>query len=422
MTRTRTILMSGMFDMHNFGDLMFPLVAQMHLEPRGFRIQPVSATGCKASLVDAPVSLSLPEALTQDCPMDGVLIGGGYIVHGHRLDILREYRAGDTGAWVGPGTWLGATLAGALHDVPVAWNAPGAPHPVGGPSRHLAAPAFAAADYLSVRDLGSRRLLGEGGEHAEIIPDTIVDLPKLWTAKSLEQDFKSMLGRLGLDGDGRILAVHTRGRSLAGEPVTSFAVKLQETCQKLDLTPVFVGLGSAHNDHAIATALHEAMTIQSAALNTPTSLREIAALLAHAQAYVGSSLHGYVGAYSYNRPAVLVARPSYQKFRGFIDHVQRPGDMAKSWDQALAQLPKATAPGAPPTTLTDTLTLHWNRIADCFHQGPAPGRAARMTFLRQYVSAGIRQGGTGWPFLPFTTQQNLEAALSGDDVRDKEPI
>lgn len=422
MTGTRTILMAGMFDMNNFGDLMFPLIARMQLEKVGFEVRAVSATGVRPDLQDVLPSLSLPDLLADPPQAQGMLIGGGYMIHGHRLDILREYRTGDTGAWVGPGMWQGATLTAALADIPVAWNAPGAPHPVGGASRHLAAPAYAAADYLSVRDAGSRKLLGPGGEQACIVPDTIVDLPHLWSARALQGDFHALRDRLGLAGDAKILAVHARGRSLGSEPVASFAMRLEQACRRFGLTPVFVGLGSAHNDHAMAQALHSAMTLPSAALNDPRGLREIAALLAHSEAYVGSSLHGYVAAYAYDRPAVLVARPSYQKFRGFIDHVERPQDLARNWDEALHHLAKRAASGPPPTALTQTLARHWQTIAATFEKGAETGRANRMAFLRRYMASGLGKGGTAWSFLPLTTQAALDAAQSGEDVKDKDPI
>lgn len=416
----KPILMHGMFDMHNFGDLVFPLIARAHLEPRGFQICPVSATGVKPDLTDAPASIALPQALGQQAA--GVLIGGGYIIHGHRLDLLREYRDGDVGAWVGAGNWLGATLLGALGDIPVAWNAPGVPHPLSGPVKSLAAQSFAAADYFNLRDDGSRRLLGEAGARASIVPDTVIDLPMVWSAADLAVDFRQMLQRLGLPGDGRILAVHLRGRSLGKEPLEHFAPKLQAMCEQAGLTPVFVGLGSAHNDNKIACALRDAMTIPSAALDKPVSLREIAALLAHADGYIGSSLHGYVGAFAYGRPAVLVGRPAYWKFAGFIDHVDRPEDLALDWDSALAKLAAKPTAGVLPIRTRQALDDHWTQVAQTFDAGPEPGRAGRMAFLRAYVQAGMVQGGDSWPLQPFTTPQALAAAAQGDDVRGKEPI
>ena len=41
----RDILVCGMYDMRNFGDLMFPLIARHELGQRGYRVRALSPTG-----------------------------------------------------------------------------------------------------------------------------------------------------------------------------------------------------------------------------------------------------------------------------------------------------------------------------------------------------------------------------------------
>jgi polysaccharide pyruvyl transferase WcaK-like protein len=416
------ILMTGMFDMHNFGDLLFPLLAEAKLAPLGFKIVPVSATGVRPRLNDAAQSLSLAEAFGRAEPAAGVLIGGGYILHTHRLDILREYRAGDTGAWVGAANWLGAGLLAAVHDAPIAWNAPGAPHPLSKIAEGLAPALIKASDYVSVRDRGSQKVLTPGSDAAEIVPDTLVDLPYLWPMSILAKPYAQLRAKLEISNDQKILAVHARGRSFSEMPLAELAKKIEARCRTYGLTPVFIGLGSAHNDDSIAQALHKAMTIPSACLSAPQSLQQIAALLAHCDAYIGSSLHGYIAAYSYGRPAVLVGRPSYQKFRGFLNHVNRDVDLAKNWDDGLAKLSCATVPPALPQTARDALDNHWQNIAQSFRRGPEAKRAERANFLRACFASGCHHAGAAWPCMPFTHARDLNAAALGNDVRGKDPI
>ncbi|GGX67366.1 hypothetical protein GCM10007385_40600 [Tateyamaria omphalii] len=418
----RSVLMTGMFDMHNFGDLLFPLLAQTKLAPFGFKIAPVSATGVTPCLQDAASSLSLPDAFACSEPMAGVLIGGGYILHTHRLDILREYRGGDTGAWVGAGNWLGAGMLAAAHDVPIAWNAPGAPHPLGRIAGDLAPLLLNASDYVSVRDRGSQKALGPAAEIAQIVPDTLVDLPQLWPAKRLERAYTQLREKFGIRSDQKVLAVHARGRSFSDMSLPNLARKFETVCKANKLTPVFLGLGSAHNDDAIADALHDTVTVPSVSLSAPDSLQQIAALLANAEAYVGSSLHGYITAYAYGRPAVLVGRPSYQKFRGFIGHVQREVDLAKNWDDGLERLIAAKTPPALPSSVRETLDAHWTAIAQSFQRGSDAKRAARMQYMRACFASGCQHAGVAWPCMPFTRASDLDAAARGDDVRGKDPI
>lgn len=421
----RDILISGMFDMPNFGDLMFPVVAAHELGRRGFHVQAVSPTGAATGLRDALPTRSIWDALDPSTPCDGLLIGGGYIVHTHRMDPLKEYREGGIGAAVGPAVWLGATLVAALRDVPVAWNAPGTPHPLRPGLRPLADAAFAAADYLSLRDEGSARMAG--ARAAQIVPDPILGLDRVWPREGLEADFRRLCDRLGVVQRDHVLAVHVRRRSLGGQPVDDFADGLAGACRGLGLTPVMIGLGTAHADDRIARELAGALAargVVAAALDRPEGLRDIAALIAHARAYAGSSLHGYIAAASYGVPGLLVARPAYRKFDGLIGHLGRPADRMTDWTDALNALPAAVGTPSRPLApgIADRLDRHWDAIAVAFAAGPLPRRRARLDFAALAIRAGLLQDGPNWAMTPFTTARDRAAALAGDDVRETEPF
>lgn len=421
----RDILISGMFDMPNFGDLMFPVVAAHELGRRGFHVQAVSPTGAATGLRDALPTRPIWDALDPSTRLDGVLIGGGYIVHTHRMDPLKEYREGGIGAAVGPAVWLGATLVAALRDVPVAWNAPGAPHPLRPDLRPLVDAAFDAADYLSLRDEGSARMAGAPA--AQIVPDPILGVNRVWPREGLAADFRRLCDRLGVVQRNRVLAVHVRRRSLGGQPVDVFADGLAGACRGLGLTPVMIGLGTAHADDRIARELAGALMargVAAAALDRPEGLRDIAALIAHARAYAGSSLHGYIAAASYGVPGLLVARPAYRKFDGLIGHLGRPADRMTDWADALNALPAAVGTTSRPEApgIADRLDRHWDAIAAAFAAGPLPKRRERLDFAALAIRAGLLQDGPNWAMTPFTTARDRAAALAGDDVRETEPF
>jgi hypothetical protein len=424
----RDILICGMFDMRNFGDLMFPVVAAHELGRRGFRVRALSPTGTDTGLRDAEPSRPIWAAFEAATPCAGILIGGGYIVHTHRMDMLREYRDGAIGAAAGPAVWLGATLAAALRDVPLAWNAPGVPHPLRSSVRRLAASAFAAADYLSLRDAGSIRMAGlDGHQGVATVPDPILGLAAVWTKADLRPPFGRLCARLGLDRPDRVLAVHVRRRSLGGVTLPRFADDLAAACRTADLTPVMIGLGSAHGDDRIARDVAGELTargVPAAALDRPEGLRDIAALLAHARAYAGSSLHGYVAAAAYGVPGLLVARPAYRKFDGLVGHLGREADRMADWGSALRRLPAAidTDPSPLPPAVAARLDRHWDAIATAFRAGSEPGRQRRLAFAALAFAAGLVQDGPDWAMAPFTTGEDRRAARAGEGVADMEPF
>ena len=249
----RRVLLSGMFDMRNFGDLLFPLVARQRLsgfEP-GFEILPVSPTGTATGFMDALPSIPLTEMMTGESEAHAILVGGGYMIHGHKMHFLEEYAA--EREYAGPGLWLGATLAAAVRDIPIAWNAPGVPHPFARSQRMLVDAALRATDYISLRDTGSLELLEPPSDIAvDVVPDPIASLARMWPKPTLAAPFKALLERKGARHDTRYLALHFRNRSLARFGIEAAADAVDAFAQAQSLTPILVAVGQTHDDDTLA--------------------------------------------------------------------------------------------------------------------------------------------------------------------------
>src|SRR3569833_1927035 len=115
------ILLTGMFDMRYFGDLMFPLIARERLD--GMDVVPVSPTGGDTGFVDALPSNPLARMMTGQDAAQGILSGGGYMIHGHKMHFFDSYAADGLRDYAGPGLCLCASLTAAIRDIPIAWNA-----------------------------------------------------------------------------------------------------------------------------------------------------------------------------------------------------------------------------------------------------------------------------------------------------------
>jgi hypothetical protein len=398
------VLISGMFDMDNYGDLLFPVVAGHRLGAQGYRIQPVAPSARRAAFADALTPVDIEAMMTEETPISGIVIGGGYIIHANSLGFLDRYQ--DLGAWCGVGLWLGATLAAGLRDVPVVWNAPGAPHPFTRRQGALVTAALRAASYASVRDRGSHALLAPPEDIAmEIVPDPIVDLPKVWPKAGLAEDWRALLARKGLTGgDPQILAVHLRDRSIAGLDRSAFGAALRALADSEGLTPMLVAVGESHNDPAVARSLADAIGTPLLMLDDPLSLREITAAFAHSTLYVGASLHGYIVSSAYGVPGILVGRPRYNKFMGFLEHIDRTGDFAGDWDEAFrlaAARRRSTSQRAIiPASVSTALDGHWRRILEAL-DGPDRHSERRRDFALALLAAAIRGEGPGWAMDPI---------------------
>jgi hypothetical protein len=412
----RRVFITGMFDMRNFGDLMFPLIARARLAESGIETVAVSPTGTSTGLPDSMASVSLQEMLAGDTDISGMLVGGGYVIHTHKMLFLDEYQADGLAEYGGPGIWLGATLAAAVRDVPIAWNAPGVPHPFPNNQRLLINAALRATDYASVRDKGSAELLAADGDvHLHVVPDPVASIAQLWQPAMLERSFKSLIERKGGDPQARYFAVHVRNRSLARMGAAGIAKQVDDFSLAQGVCPLLIAVGQTHADDVLAREISSQLQAKHLVLDDPQSLAEIAAAIAFSKLYVGASLHGYVAAAAYGVPGVLVAFPSYRKFDGFLDHTGRMQDLAHNWNDAFDIAARRVQEGTMvriPRSVLDALDAHWLTLGTQF-AAPDNKRAQRHAFLRHWLRTGMAAGGPVWPYLPFVRRNVASSPVKG---------
>ncbi|MEH7830329.1 polysaccharide pyruvyl transferase family protein [Gemmobacter denitrificans] len=377
-----SIYVTGMFDMLNFGDLLFPLVAAQALNRA---IVPVAPTATPPWLSDALPPMAFADFARRCGPQDTVVIGGGHIIHAHALDLLPQYRAAGVAGWGGAALWLGASVVAAMAGAGLAWNAPGAPHPLPPDPDGLIAAALAAADHLALRDAASCAMLpAVMRDQAQVVPDPIAGITRLWSAADLAPEAAAFRAGRGLAPGAGLWTLHIRDRSLSGIGAEGVARGIDALAERLGLHPVLCALGAAHEDDATARAVAAHLRVAHTVLDRPPSLRHMAGVLAASALHSGSSLHGYMVAAAYGVPALLLGRPAYRKFAGFLGHSGAGDDLARSWPEVFERLParrlQGRGPGMPDTVLA-ALEAHWAAIRSIVAAGPAPDRAPARTAL-----------------------------------------
>lgn len=391
--------------MRNFGDLLFPVLAQERLAPLGFQITAHAPTTSDPGLGLTPPR-SVSDLSDPDLELDGILIGGGYIIHTQPISALVHLQGGDATQATSDlaDCWAGASLAGLVRDLPVAWNAPGVPFPFTSGQKPVIALLAQMADYFSLRDAGSARLMEVAGDHAPaIVPDPVAELSRLWHARNLKPVAAGFRARTGVNPDQPILAIHIRDRSLSGLGAERLGRMISEFCDAQGLFPILMGLGQAHDDGTTARLVAQTITVPHLVYDAPQSLTEMAAVLATARAYVGASLHGYIAATSYGVPSALVARPGYGKFAGFVEQTGWDDDLCRDWPAALtrtAGLLSGPVSRPLPDRIGDALDRHWATIAETFSNPPARS-PQRNDLLRAYLQLGMQRRTLSWGTQPL---------------------
>lgn len=401
------IAVFGTFDVDNYGDVLFPLLAQARLKRLGIEVSAISPTAARPIWHDARPATAIADFATRPRGTTGILIGGGNLVHLKAFPTPAYEQAGLMPVAY-PALWLGATALAAVADCPIAWNAPGVID-LSEAARNagLVRSALAAADHLAVRDRPSADLLGTFGRRADCVPDSAFGLADLWPEARLAERKATALRRRGIDPETAYLVVHVKERSLGQIAIGELAGRIDRLSEETGLLPVFLALGPCHGDAEVAVTLDAACRSPTVCMARPERLEDIAALIAGARIALVASLHGFITALVYRTPARLVAVPALGKFRGTAEMVGRMSDLVEDWHAALsgagAALREAPRSAPLPGDIPAALDRHWQRIAR-LASGEGTAAAARRRDRLEFLHRMIQASMPGQPILTMLSR------------------
>lgn len=306
----------GTFDVDNYGDLLFPHLAEWRL-PETTLVN-VSPTGATPAFSDSRPSISVATAREED--FDYFIVGGGNIVN-FRVSSLTRYESIPRQAYAS--LWLGAAQQASEARRPLAFNGPSISQAQpGNLERRLLVGAVSGAAYAAFRDEESIKNVAAAS--AVLIPDTAFDLGRMWPLE-----------------DGRppppsgSIAVHLNERYI--QSIQGTAGVLDSLARRFEGPLRLVPIGPCHGDPETAHRVAAAMSTP-ASVEPVTTLRAMASAIADSELYIGSSMHGFITALAYGRRAVLVLNESpMHKFLGVIRAAGlSPAAIATSWAALLA--------------------------------------------------------------------------------------
>jgi lipopolysaccharide transport system ATP-binding protein len=369
--RTYRVGVAGTFDVENYGDLLFPIIARKELEERLGKVELIAFSYQAKTAGEWPFPVTSVAELPRLAPsLDAMLLGGGFLV---RFDkgVAAGYVPRTDEIHHPTGFWLSPAQICLQHGVPLVWNAPGANYldlPTW--AEPLLALALSQSRYIAVRDEPSRAALQRLAEPSqiEIVPDTVFglgrwlpdaptfELNRLREANGLAGPYIIIQGVRGLDDCYRFLTLHAdrlrRYRFLA-----------------LAIGPVN-GDDDARPEEAGLPGL-----VRLPLWPQPLLLAE---LIRHATAVIGPSYHLAVTALAAGVPVFSHANLSLGKFPGLADLAgihplpTEPGQDAEWFLSRLARTP--VSPGV--ASAIDRLGAHWDRVADVVRAGATDSAVA----------------------------------------------
>jgi len=354
----------GTFDVENYGDLLFPILAEAELSKRLGAVQLHRFSYNAKSPAEWPYAVTsvsdLPELAEQ---LDGVLIGGGFIIRFDKV-VAHGYFPPTADIHHPTGYWLSPALIAQQHGVPVIWNAPGMHcNDIPEWSTPLLKLALEHSQCVRVRDEPTRESLGALSPNTDIqvLPDTAFNLPNLIDEQYPSAAFAKLRQTFGLDVPYIVIqSIHVV------EPFLQLFEQHPEALAgyRLLVMPIGPVLG---DHHMVVTArIPDAITLPF--WPEPLLLAEI---LGNAQAVIGHSYHLSISALVFGVPVFSTADLSTGKYTALAEMGQmhalpKAEELTVQWfTSRIGKKP----PSASLSAAKVELGAYWDQVAKIIVQG-----------------------------------------------------
>lgn len=271
----------GTFDLENYGDLLFPLLAQEALGERLGDVEVRAYSYHERRTPSWPFAVrSVADLPGQVGELDALLVGGGFVLR-FDPDVAPGYGPPSAAIHHPTGYWLTPLLLALQHGVPVVWNAPGMhDNEVPTWARPLVRDALALSRHVAVRDeptAAALRAVADPATRISVVPDTAFGLR---IAEPGQEPSAALRTALQLDRPYVVVQASESSRAFA-----DFAIRHAAGLE--DLALVALPVGPVLGDHASLLAdVPGIVTLPE----WPEPL-VLADLVRHAELAVGHSYH-----------------------------------------------------------------------------------------------------------------------------------
>jgi Polysaccharide pyruvyl transferase len=373
--RNVAVGIAGTFDVANYGDLLFPLIAAAALTQRDARIRVVPFSANSKSESDWPFPVQSFDQMTASIStLSAMLIGGGQIIRfdtGYPVPYPADLDL-PTGYWLIP-----AVLA-AMIGKPVFWNAVGAW--TGSPPApwhdELVRQVFAASYFIGVRDVASQRHLAKLAPEASIqlLPDTAFSLSRLWPLEKESVEFSNWRKSIGsptsyivIQASAAVKNYHSRIKSLLDS--------------RRKINAVILPICWCHGDRADDWPGPLDGTILIRDWPAPGLIREI---IARSEFVFASSLHACITAISYGVPGARVPISSDRKYE-LLDEFDGMAHI-DDHDALSGLINRGRGIERRASECADRLDRYWDELVDVALRPPAEHRDFSMAVMLRWVA------------------------------------
>lgn len=308
----------GTFDVENFGDLLFPIVLSHYMQD--FEIDLFSPTEMTSMpFFDSIPVLSIDE-LENRCKnheYNAIVIGGGDLI---RADAPATSCYEEASYFFK--VWALPIMLGQLYDIPVMFNAPGVPFSINSSMKSVFRSMMSTVDYISVRDNHAKQIMNDCGvDNLVVVPDTILSIAKVYTKDKLKTCREMLCEKLSLPLDQQYIVVQHNCCNIDNQGYVDMAKTMVQKIGKKGYRIIFMPIGYVHHDINFLQKIYDENDANQYLIEDKLTPYEMCAVLSGSCGYIGTSMHGAVVSFAYEKMAICLNTQKYAKITGIMEQI-----------------------------------------------------------------------------------------------------
>jgi polysaccharide pyruvyl transferase WcaK-like protein len=382
----------GTFDVENFGDQLFPLIARRELQERLPDVEirtyspwgrelPTYLDGGQPAEELGPRGPMRCAELAQE--LDCLLIGGGEIIHTRDELLSTVYGVSEEEVLARrPSDWFIDGLGSELEQAcPVIWHGVGIPFEPTAEEAVRLRDALECRPYVTVRDATSMDRLRRAGVTGPVtlVPDSAFMVTRLLPSQPLvrRREFHRHLGWLP-DADEPMLVVQGNRDLVRFVPQIAASLRIWLSTHP-DVRVVIAELGPCHGDSEFADALEPMLPRPVFRFPRTAGIADTISLIEGAHCFMGISLHGNITSVALGRRHLILNLNEQSKLDGLAQAIHAEDRIVRHPDEIVMRLETAwiSSPAFDVITLMQArLDQHFDHIAEVTEKSAAqrPGR------------------------------------------------
>ncbi|RKJ51152.1 hypothetical protein D7Y05_04285 [bacterium 1XD42-54] len=312
MGRKIRIAFTGVFDLANYGDHLFPNIFENQMKKRGLEceITLFSVFACEQAFEEGRHVYSIYniDKMHIENAFDAVIVGGGELIHYGLYQHIFEGRYVDYPIF---DLWVVPCLFVKKYHVKLIWNAPGIPFDFEKGYSTFTKWLLEGVDYLAVRNIQSKMSLVKCGidvKRISVIPDTGLLLKDVYSRDECVKETTISIPQK------KYVVIHT-SKLMPENDRDIFKVCLENLMErgfKLILLP----LAYTNDDDEILKRLNASLNYKCIVLDKRLKLEDIVRVISGCDLYIGFSYHGAITAFCFGKKAIVY---NYTQNRKTID-------------------------------------------------------------------------------------------------------